>query len=204
MPPADPEAMDVTLAILAGGEARRMGFAKAEIRVGRRPILAYLLERFGWPGPTLLVTAPGRVHPAGWERFTREVSDPDGGQGPLRGVLTALESATTPIVVVTAVDMPRIGAEHLNWVVRELRGRPAAAGVMPRQRTMGEAHVQPFPSAFRAEAASAIGRALATNRRSLHGLLDDPAFVSAEVPDGWEDSVWTNLNTPADLDALGP
>ncbi|MDB5911273.1 MAG: hypothetical protein JWP34_5390, partial [Massilia sp.] len=80
---------DVTLAILAGGEGSRMGKAKGLLRVGPepgQPILGYLLNRLAWRGPTMLVTAPGRDHPPGWEQFDRELIDPEAGGGPLRGV----------------------------------------------------------------------------------------------------------------------
>src|SRR3954469_12653277 len=104
---------DVTLAILAGGEGSRMGRPKGLLRVHGRPVLEYLLERFDWPGPTLLVTAPGRERPPACELFSCEVQDPVAGLGPLRGILTALESARTPLVVVTSVDMPGVGREQL-------------------------------------------------------------------------------------------
>ena len=203
MPPREAEVDDVTLAVLAGGEAKRMGFAKGELRLGDRPILVHLLERFAWPGSTLVVTAPGREHPPGWERFTREVADPAGGQGPLRGVLTALENARTSVVVVTAVDMPLVEAKHLRWVARELYGRPGVVGLMLRQRTGRTDRVQPFPSAFRVEAVPAIRQMLVANRRSLHGLLDNGSFVAVDAPAEWGARVWTNLNFPADLDAPG-
>ena len=60
-----------TLAILAGGEGSRMGQPKAELRIGARPILSYLLDRFLWAGPTILVTAPGRKRPPGATGFDR-------------------------------------------------------------------------------------------------------------------------------------
>src|SRR5438552_17571218 len=82
-----------TRAILAGGEGSRMGKPKALLEINGRPILAYLLEQFAWPGPTLLVTAPGREKPPGHELFSREVVDPVAGEGPLRGILTALEGS---------------------------------------------------------------------------------------------------------------
>ena len=194
-----PVMIDVTLAVLAGGDGSRMGFPKGELRVRGRPILPVLLEQFSWSGPTLLVIAPGREHPTGWEGFTREVVDPTAGQGPLRGVLTALENTTTPAVVVTAVDMPGVGAQHLTWVAKVLNGHPDALGVIPRRG----GQVQPFPSALRAAAAPVLSRLLAMNHRSLHRLTEDPAFVAVDAPPDWEDSVWTNLNSPADMDALG-
>jgi molybdopterin-guanine dinucleotide biosynthesis protein A len=191
---------DVTLAILAGGEGRRMGYPKAELRLQGRPILPVLVERFAWEGPTLLVTAPGRERPTGWEQFTREVSDPVGGQGPLRGVLTALENGSTELTVVSAVDMPFLGADHLRWVAGELKGQPGVSGLMLRYK----GQVQPLPAAFRAAAAPLVRRALESNRRSLHGLLTDLSVVAIDAPHEWEGTAWTNLNSPDDLAALDP
>jgi molybdopterin-guanine dinucleotide biosynthesis protein A len=189
---------DVTLAILAGGEGSRMGFPKGELRLDGRPILPMLLDQLAWEGPTLLVTAPGREHPSGWEGFGREVVDPVGGQGPLRGVLTALENSSTAVTVVTAVDMPLIAADHLRWVARELDRRPHAVGLMLKQG----GQVQPLPAAFRAAAQVHVRRTLESNRRSLHGLLSDPSFVTLDAPHEWGDKAWINLNSPGDLASL--
>src|SRR5688572_7399 len=108
---------DLTLAVLAGGEGSRMSRAKSLLHVNDRPILEHLLERFAWPGPTLLVTAPGRERPPGVGRFTREFADPIAGQGPLRGILTALENAMTSRVAFAAVDMPLVERHHLDDLV---------------------------------------------------------------------------------------
>lgn len=193
----------VTLAILAGGEASRMGYPKGELRLDGRPILDVLTERFAWLGPTLLVTARGREHPPGWELFSREVMDPSSGQGPLRGVLTALENAVTPIVVVSAVDMPRVRSDQLTWLATVLTARPGVLGLMFRQGSGDVQRVQPFPSAFRAEAAPIVRQFLESRRCSLHGLLDDSQFEAVDAPAEWGDDIWTNLNTPADVDSLG-
>src|SRR3954467_7419583 len=108
--PHDPR--DVALAVLAGGAGSRMGGPKAWLEVGGRPILEHLLDRFAWPGPTLLVTAPGLERPPGHERFTIEATDSVPGGGPLQGILTALRALRAPLpsrsVVVTTVDMPRV------------------------------------------------------------------------------------------------
>ena len=94
-----------------------MGRPKAELRIAGRPILEYLLQRWTWDGPTMLVTAPGREHPPGHERFDREVTDPVAGEGPLRGIVTALENAgDAAVLLVATCDMPlmtRAMLEHL-------------------------------------------------------------------------------------------
>src|SRR5687768_6739433 len=115
---------NVTLAVLAGGDGSRMGRPKAELRVGDVPILRWLIDRWRWDGgPTLLITAPGRERPPGGEAFEREVSDAVGGQGPLRGVATALAAARTPIIVVATCDMPCVSAQQFRWLAEALVGR---------------------------------------------------------------------------------
>ena len=69
----------------------------------------------------MLVTAPGIERPRRAERFDREIADPVAGLGPLRGVLTAMENATTEIVVVATVAV-------LSWVAMSKVMPPAGAG----------------------------------------------------------------------------
>ena len=189
---------DVTLAILAGGEGSRMGMPKAELRIGGRPILEHLLGRFAWEGPTVLVTAPGRERPTGHELFDREAIDPVVGQGPLRGVLTALEQARTEVVVVATVDMPGVGGAQLRWLIEALRQRPEALGVMARR---GE-DVEPFPCAFRRVPQDVIARELAEKRLSVRRLCERPEFLALPAPREWGEEVWRNLNFPDDLSGL--
>ena len=195
-PAESTEPRQITLAILAGGAGSRMGAPKGSLLLHGRPILEYLLDRFAWLGPTMLVLAPGIDRPAGAERFGQVVGDPTRGLGPLRGVLTALEHATTDITVVTTVDMPQISQTHLLWIGGKLNGLRGACGAMGLRST---GQVEPFPSAYRASAASAIARELAEARRAVHGLLRRDGFLAIEAPGNWPLAIWTNLNTPADV-----
>lgn len=182
---------DVTLAVLAGGEGSRMGRAKALIEVRGQPILAYLLDRFRWPGPTLLVTAPGREHPPGAERFQREVLDEIAGQGPLRGVLTALDASRTEVLFVTTVDMPNVGQDQARWMVEQLG---AGRGVMCRH---GE-QIEPFPLVLRRSTRDQIREMMVGGERSVRALGDSVCTVLAPP---WPEGTWTNLNRPQDVSA---
>ncbi len=97
-----------------------MGAPKGVLALDGRPILERLLDRLDWPGPTLLVTAPGREHPPGWRLFTNEATDPVAGEGPLRGILNGLEHASTEEVVVVPVDMPNVTRAPLAWLAARL------------------------------------------------------------------------------------
>jgi molybdopterin-guanine dinucleotide biosynthesis protein A len=198
MPPTAPLLpSDVTLAILAGGESSRMGTPKSHLTLAGQPILQYLLHRFAWPGPTVLVTAPGREHPPGHDAFAREVVDPVAGQGPLRGILTALDASAGPVVVAT-VDMPGLEAAHLHWLLDRLAERPALAGIMLRR----DGRVEPFPAAYRASAVDVVRSRLAAGRLSVHGLLEEPGFAAVDAPSDWPAEAWANLNRPEDVEAF--
>jgi len=189
---------DVTLAILAGGAGSRMGQPKGLLRIQGRPILEYLIEQFHWPGPSWLVTAPGREHPPGWERFDREITDPVSGSGPLRGVLTALEQLDTPLLLVATVDMPGMGNENLTWLVSQITSK-TAMGIMCSRRTGNETSVEPFPVLLRKEGLVGVRERLETGRLSVHGLLSDPGFITVTSPTDWNERVWTNLNNLRDF-----
>ena len=198
--PATPD--DITLAILAGGAGSRMGRPKALLRVSDRPILEHLLERFAWPGPTMLVTAPGRERPPGAERFGSECVDPVTDQGPLRGILTALENAASTHAVIAAVDMPMLEHRHVLALVSEMRSRRELLGLMPARVVEEHRHTEPFPSIFHRGAIDAIRARLANDELSVARLVDHAPARFATVDVNWEPTAWLNLNHPTDLPLL--
>jgi molybdopterin-guanine dinucleotide biosynthesis protein A len=194
-----PVISDVTLAVLAGGEGARMGVAKGLLRISGRPILEYLLDRLAWPGPTALITAPGREHPPGWERFDSEWVDPVGGLGPLRGVLTALEQAKTQWIVVQTVDMPGIGREQIEFLLSSIS--PTDLGRMyERGRGPGGRVIDPFPLLIQATSATMVRQRIDRGALSVVRFLDQEEFCTISAPGHWSERVWINLNRPEDLE----
>jgi molybdopterin-guanine dinucleotide biosynthesis protein A len=194
---ANSPAHSATLAILAGGVGSRMGIPKALLQIDQKPILQWLLDRLHWPGRTMLVTAPAVLHLPGCDLFDQHAIDPLDGQGPLRGILTALQNLSTETVVVIPVDMPHIEPAHLYWILDSLVARPELLGVMCRPKSA--THIEPFPSAFRAAAREPIDTRLGSDLRSVVQLCADPRFAALDTPADWGDDVWMNLNDPASL-----
>jgi molybdopterin-guanine dinucleotide biosynthesis protein A len=188
---------DVTLAILAGGQGQRMGRPKSALTIADKPILQFLSERLAWAGPTILVTAPGNEHPPGATAFDAEATDPVAGEGPLRGILTALDAATTDVVAVVTVDMPAVGREQLQWQLAQLHRDGIAA--MCSRMTDGVRQIEPFPLIIRRDAREMIADRVAQRRRAVRGLADEPGVRVLDAPAEWDDRVWTNLNFPDDL-----
>src|SRR5437588_92808 len=119
----------MTLAVLAGGEGSRMGAPKGSMQIAGDPILAYLLRQLAWPGPTMLITAPGREHPSGHELFDAEFTEVI-ARGPLGAVLTALENLRTPFLAVVTVDMPGIQSRQIIWIADQLNDQLETLGMM--------------------------------------------------------------------------
>jgi molybdopterin-guanine dinucleotide biosynthesis protein A len=191
----------ITLAVLAGGEGSRMGFPKAAIIIDGEPILIHLMRRLAWPGPTVLVTAPGREHPAGAASFDREVTDPVSGEGPLRGVLTALEHSQTDVTIVATVDMPSIGSAQLIHLAQQLRDLAAMESIMLRRPASPEDRIEPFPSIYRRTFDATIRAQLQSGERSMQALSRHERVELLTAPPDWPPMVWTNLNRPSDVQA---
>lgn len=187
---------NVTLAVLAGGEGKRMGGPKSGLVLHGRPVLAHLLDRLAWEGPTLLVTTPGLEKPPGHERFDIEAVDERPHRGPLQGVLTALRHAPTPRIVIVPVDMPLLDGQCVRWLAGQLLSHHEARGVMLRH----EGELQPFPASFARELTAAVAKRLDEDRRALRGLAEEDGVIVIDAPLSWPKAIWTNLNHPDDLD----
>lgn len=129
-----------TAAILAGGEARRLGrIDKSALVVGTASILDRQLSVLRGLTPHILIVVSDRsrvragVPPPklgeGGLGLARVVVDRVAGAGALGGLYTALMEAPTDQVLVIGCDMPFLDAPFLSYLME--RGRDADAA-MPR------------------------------------------------------------------------
>lgn len=190
-----------TLAVIAGGAGRRMGGPKHALRINGTPILRFILERLCWQGPTMLVVQANGGRVDGQERVNQVVADSVGGEGPLRGILTALECCRTERLIVVPIDMPGLSAVHLSWLLE--RGvETGATRLLLRRAVNGRPFIEPFPAFFRTGGAGEIRGFLAAGGRALRELAGLPGTHVVDAPTWWETQTWVNLNTPVDAAPL--
>ena len=172
-----------------------MGELKSELRINGQPILEFLLHRWKWTGPTLLVTAPGRQHPTGWQAFDREVVDEIPRQGPLRGIVTALENSLhAQALIVATCDMPLVTRAMLDRLVETLSANENALAVMSKH----DDQLEPFPIIMRTSMLDPLHERLRSADRSIHSLAGMENVLVIDAPPIWDARVWTNLNSPED------
>lgn len=190
-----PELPPFTGAVLAGGASRRMGRDKALVEVGGRPlaaIAACALADAGAEGPILGIGGDG----AALARLGLvAVVDDHPGEGPLGGVLTALDRAPHEVVVVLACDVPATDAGAVRRVVAALVAAPAADVAVPELGGEGGRR-QPMHAAWRRCALPAVRRAFDQGERTVHRVLDHLAVATVA---GIPDLAMADVDTPDDL-----
>ncbi len=115
-----------TAAILAGGQARRLGgIDKSALLIGTSSILARQLSLLHGLTPHILIVASDRSRVQAGD--IRVVADRIAGAGALGGLYTALMEAPTEQVLVIGCDMPFLNAPFLTYLME--RGGDADAAV---------------------------------------------------------------------------
>lgn len=185
----------VSGAVLAGGQSRRMGSDKAALLIQGEPLLLRAVRLLRAVTPDVAVIGPPEraalapdvpIHPDGWPN-----------QGPLGGIATALQALAGEAVLVVGCDMPFLNLDVLRHLVALLPGHDAVV-----VRADGEAH--PLHAIYHRRCLPAIEAQLRAGNRQVQRLLDqlavrfvegaeldrlDPQHLStfnANTPEEWE------------------
>lgn len=195
-------ANQLTGAVLAGGESRRMGRDKAALVVGENPLWQRQVKLLRDAGASLVgvVRRPGQpalALPANIPLWQDAVS----GIGPLVGLHAALTACSTDFLAVVATDMPRLEAGWFQWLGGFCS---TGCGAMAcRSDNTFEPLAAIYPKAALAEAT----RRLAGPDFSLQSLADaliaQKHLVSVPLADAdlWQVENW---NTPAEASSVHP
>jgi molybdenum cofactor guanylyltransferase len=118
--------------VLTGGRSSRMGRDKALLEVHGTPMGRIAADALLDAGACEVFAVGGDV--AGLAGVgLRTVADRWPGEGPLGGLVTALDEATTDLVVVLACDLPAITAEAVGAVVGAIDRADAAVPLVGAQ-----------------------------------------------------------------------
>jgi len=188
--------LQVTVAILAGGESRRMGTDKAMLRFGGVTLLERAARNAQSTGLPVLVA--GRARPDGWPMpDVHFVPDAAPGHGPLGGLETALRRAGGPVLAV-ACDMPLLTPDALRWLCDLATVGAGEHGLA----VVHDVQWEPLFSVYAPTCLPLIEKRLAAGRLSLRGLIEAGGFARTDAP-AWIASQLMNINTPEDLARLG-
>jgi molybdopterin-guanine dinucleotide biosynthesis protein A len=186
---------DVSAAIVAGGQARRLGGRdKSRLVVRGRPIIVRQVDILQRVAASVFVVSSQaeRISTAGVPVHPDVVT----GAGAIGGLLTALEVATTDLVLVVACDLPFLNERLLQRLV----GLARTADASWVETSHG---AEPLLACYRRTARTAVRAAIDAGHLRL-GDLDRVLRVArlgeAELASfGPPDELLANVNTPEDL-----
>ena len=178
--------------ILSGGQSRRMGRDKGDLRLGEHTLLERMAGGLAplFDGIYVSVDRPGR-YPG-----CRELPDLRPGQGPLAGLETAFLRTEAEAVFLAAVDLPFAPPALASRVAAETREGDA---VVIRRR---DGAPEPLFALYRRSCLPAVSACLDRGSRAMKALLDrvDCRWVEEAGLPGFDlDRALFNVNTRAEL-----
>jgi molybdopterin-guanine dinucleotide biosynthesis protein A len=183
-------------AVLTGGRSTRFGRPKWSEAIGGIPMALRAVAALAPHVREVVLVAPASAGPA---LDVPVVPDAPGGEGPLAGVVAALERADRAGdrgCLILACDLPLVGADLVGALV----GAWADEDVVAPER---RGRLQPLCALWSTSALPAVRAALGSADRSVVGLvarlrlrtLDETEW---RTPATGPDPLF-NVNTPADL-----
>lgn len=182
------------VAILAGGESRRMGADKAGLAFRGQTMLERIVAAARGVSDTVAVV--GRTPGGDDLEVDCWLEDETPGLGPIGGLKTTLAHLSGPVVLL-GCDMPLVDEAALRWLLEAAGHTDAAHGAV----TTRDQKLEPLFSVYRPEVAPLVDEMIEKGRRSLMGLVEAGDFVRLEAPGDVADKL-DNVNTPAQLKAL--
>lgn len=187
---------DCTALLLAGGASRRMGADKAGLMIAGQPLWQWQLATLRQLAPAELFLSTGKGTAfAGVESIPDAASD----AGPLGGLVAGLRRASTPWLLVLAVDLPLMRPEALQGLLE--RARQHGRGRIPH----AENRYEPLAAVYPKSALPIAERALAAGRLPLQALARELVALGLAEPDALatsEPELFRNANTPGEWQAI--
>jgi len=200
----------LTGAILAGGQARRMqslaqqsgqgqkqneAIDKGLVHLAGRPLVAWQQELLQPAVNELIINANQNLERyAAYGRVVPDDDDLPAGQGPLIGLLSVLRHSRTPWVVAVPVDSPFLPADFIDRLGQAQQQHPACRLFYCRAE-------RDYPLCLLAhvEAASGLADYIQAQGRRVMPWLGQYEAVAVEFGPQAA-AAFTNINTPRDLE----
>ena len=174
--------------MLTGGSSRRMGTDKALLEVGGRALSQRVASALRAAGADRVVAIGGDI--GGLRALGLDVVvDQHPGEGPLGGILTALDATTEAVVVVLACDLPGADPVAITAVVDALGEADVAAPLHDGRHEL-------LHAAYHRRAQPVLATAFAAGERAVHRACRELTVASVT---GVGPAALADVDTPADL-----
>lgn len=188
--------MTLDAVILAGGASSRMGRDKAWVESDGRPLIVRALSTLRNSGvrEVFISGRPGTDYSS---LHCPVLMDREAGSGPLAGIERALDATEAPLLLVLAVDLPRMTADFLRKLAE--RCGPLT-GVIPKLRGQLEPLAAIYPKRCHFIARDCLLKCRLAVRDFAESCRREGAVKTFTVR-GADLPCFDNWNSPSDLPA---
>lgn len=180
----------ITGIVLAGGRSARMGADKGLLSLNGRPMVQHVLDPMAKIcGRILLVTQ----NPAYGKFGCELVKDEQDGYGPVMGIVSGLRRSQTELNLVMSCDVPFVGLDLMNDLVRHSKGFDAVVAC-----SKGKVH--PLVAVYRRSCLSGFEKAVQEKEHRMKTVLRLFKVFLYQEPDQ-DGKRLQNMNTKEDLKA---
>ena len=181
--------------VLAGGLARRMGQQdKGLILFNDKPLVSYALTAMKPLVDELLISA-NRNRAIYRQLGYPVISDAsDSYDGPLAGILSAMQATQNPILLIMPCDSPLVKTEHLARLLSALTDDTDIAAAYDGQR------LHPVFAALKTSLQTDLQQYLNNGERKLQYWFNRHAVIKVDFSQTPE--IFANINTHEELEAL--
>jgi len=193
MPPNSHANNPVTTVILAGGAGRRMdGEDKGLVSFRGRALISYVVEHLAPQSDTILINC-NRNHDA-YARFGYPLIEDNlpGGQGPLAGLLAALETTQSDYVLSAPCDTPFLPDDLISRMLTTMTEHHADACTVDDGNRL-----HPVILLVHRRVTPSLRNYLESGKRKVHDWYYSLEHCKADFSDKPE--AFININTPAQL-----
>ena len=198
-PQADPsDTVNLSAVILAGGQSRRMGRDKAWIELNDQPLIVRAFAVVREAGIQEILIS-GRVGVDYSALGCPVLQDLEPDRGPLGGIERALAVASHPLVLVLAVDLPKITPLLLRKLAQHCQ---PGTGVVPECNGQLEPLAAIYPKRCHAFARTALREGRHSARRFADACRRNSAVRILPI-ETCDLSCFENWNSPVDVATPG-
>jgi molybdenum cofactor guanylyltransferase len=186
--------------ILCGGKSTRLGFDKINIKVNNKLLYEIVAEELcGLFEEIIIVTSKGRSKSLGNKRYM-VVEDIIEECGPMGGILTGLQYASSEFVFFIACDMPIINLEVINCFMGKL-SEGTYAGIVG----LNGGFIEPLYSFYSKVMIDSLNRNILEGNFQMNKVIrKENIYIAAE--EEWkcycELDIYSNINYTKDLKIL--
>lgn len=177
--------LDYSIYILAEGNSSRMGTDKGLVNIADKPMMAHCIDHITpLQKEIVLITS----NPTYSTFNCRMISDKIKGRGPVQGILSTLNDASTDKSIIITCDMPLINVSLIERLLLSAKNNEIVC--------FSKEFIYPFPGIYSKEILSTLTKKVEQGERKLRDLI--PQFRHKLLPIEQAD-LFLNVNTPADV-----